>query len=140
VDLPAGPIPGEPDAVADVLAVALVEQLDQQLAGAQGTRVATLDYWDDPTDVYPVDLVGRGRLSISVAGAAGTSARLRLWSPQTRSVFGAASKLEVARSTTVGAKQRLSYLVPPGGSGRYYVQLSMTRAGSGTYTLRWAKR
>ena len=111
-----------------------------RLAGAQGTRVATLDYWDDPTDVYPVDLVGRGRLSISVAGAAGTSARLRLWSPQTRSVFGAASKLEVARSTTVGAKQRLSYLVPPGGSGRYYVQLSMTRAGSGTYTLRWAKR
>jgi hypothetical protein len=66
--------------------------------------------------------------------------RLRLWSPQTRSVFGAASKLEVARSKGVGAKQSLSYLVPPGGSGRYYVQLSMVRAGAGPYTLRWTKR
>jgi hypothetical protein len=111
-----------------------------RLAGVKGKRVATMDYWDDPTDVYPVDLVERRRLSITVAGAAGTSMRLRLWSPQTRSVFGAAKKLEVARSNGIGAKQSLSYLVPLGASGRYYVQLSMVRAGAGAYTLRWTKR
>ena len=111
-----------------------------RIGGARGKRVATIDYWDDPTDVYPVDLAERRRFSISMAGVAGRSTRLRLWGPQTRSVFGAASKLEVARSKRVGAKQQLSYLVPPGGSGRYYLQLAMVRAGAGPYTLRWAKR
>ena len=111
-----------------------------RLSGARGTRTATLDYWDDPTDVYPIDLAARRRLSIALVGDVGASARLRLWSPQTRSVFGAASKLEVARSKQVGEKQRLWYLVPAGESGRYYLQVTMTRPGAGAYILNWAKR
>jgi hypothetical protein len=111
-----------------------------RLAGVRGTRAATVDYWDDQTDVYPIDLTARRRLSITLAGDLGTSVRLRLWSPQTRSVFGAASKLEVARSTQTGAKQRLRYLVPAGASGRYYLQVTMSRPGAEAYTLRWTKR
>ena len=111
-----------------------------RLSGARGTRAATLDYWDDQTDVYPIDLVARRRLSISLVGDVGTSAQLRLWSPQTRSVFGVVSKLGVARSKQVGEKQRLRYLVPAGESGRYYLQVTMTRPGAGAYILNWAKR
>jgi len=111
-----------------------------RLTGTRGTRAATLDYWDDQTDVYPIDLTARRRVSIALAGDAGTSVRLRLWSPQTRSVFGAASKLEVARSKQVGAKQRLRYSAPAGESGRYYLQVTMTRPGAGAYILNWAKR
>jgi subtilisin family serine protease len=110
------------------------------LAGARGRRVATVDYWDDRTDVYPVDLAARRRFSITLSGTVGPSVHLSLWSPQTRSVYGAANKLEVAGSTRFGAKQRLSYLVPAGESGRYYLQVTMTRPGSGAYTLSWTKR
>jgi subtilisin family serine protease len=112
-----------------------------RLAAARGRRVATVDYWDDRTDVYPVDLAAGRRLSVSLAGTVGTSTRLRLWSPQTRSVSGGRDeKLEVAASTRVGAKQRLVYVVPAGKRGRYYLQISMTRPGSGAYALRWSKR
>ena len=111
-----------------------------RLAGARGNRVATLDYWDDQTDVYPIELTARRRLSISLAGDVGTSVRLRLWSPQTRSVFGSASTLEVARSKQVGVKQRLRYFVPAGEGGRYYVQVAMSRPDAGAYTLNWVKR
>jgi subtilisin family serine protease len=111
-----------------------------RLAGARGQRTATVDYWDDPTDVYPVNLPARRRFSISLAGEVGTSVNLHLWSPQTRSVFGAANKLEVAHSARVGAKQRLSYLVPADERGRYYLQVTMTRPGAGAYTLSWTKR
>ena len=66
--------------------------------------------------------------------------RLRIWSPQTRSVFGSASTLEVARSKQVGVKQRLRYFVPAGEGGRYYVQVAMSRPDAGAYTLNWVKR
>jgi len=111
-----------------------------RLAGAQGKRVATVDYWDDQTDVYPVDLAAHRRFSVSLSGSVGRSVQLRLWSPQTRSIFGAANKLEVAHSTRVGATQRLSYLVPARENGRYYLQITMTRPGSGAYALSWTKR
>jgi subtilisin family serine protease len=111
-----------------------------RLAGARGTRTATVDFWDDQTDVYPVDLGARRRFSVSLAGAVGASVHLRLWSPQTRSVFGAVKKLKVASSKRVGAKQRLSYLVAAGKGGRYYLQVTIVRPGAGAYTLSWAKR
>jgi hypothetical protein len=112
-----------------------------RLAGTSGKVAATLDYWDDETDIYPVDLPARRRLSISVAGAAGTSLGLRLWSPQTRSIAGASIKeLTVARTTAAGAKQRFTYVVPARKGGRYYVQVAISKPGAGAYTLRWTRR
>jgi subtilisin family serine protease len=112
-----------------------------RLSGARGQRNATIDYWDDQTDVYPVDLTARRRFSASVAGPAGTSFRLRLWSPRTRTVYGASSrKLEVVHSTRTGAKTGLTYVVPAARGGRYYLQVTIQRAGAGAYTLRWTRR
>jgi serine protease len=112
-----------------------------RLAGARGELTATVDYWDDQTDVYAVEIPGRRRLSVSVAGAAGTTVNLRLWSPQTRSVFGAsARRLSVARASRPGARQRISYAPPAGKGGRYYLQMTITKPGAGRYTLSWTKR
>ena len=114
-------------------------QTTARLTGVRGKLGATLDFWDDPTDVYPVDLTGGARLRLSVAGPA--AATVRLWSPQTRTVFGAAvRKLQVASSRLVGANQGLGYVVPAAKGGRYYVQVTLQRPGAGAYTLRWAKR
>ncbi len=110
-----------------------------RIAGAHGKLTATLDYWDDQTDVYAVNLAARTRLVVSLAGATAAQAGLRLWSPQTRSVFGASNKLSVARSTRVGAAQRLSYVVPVAKSGRYHLQVKIARPGTGLYTLSWKK-
>jgi subtilisin family serine protease len=111
-----------------------------RLAGTRGSLTATVDYWDDQTDVYAVDIVSRRRFTISLAGAAGTTLNLRLWSPQTRSIYGFPSqKFSVARSMRVGAIQRLSYVVPAAKGGRYYVQVRIAKPGSGAYTLNWTK-
>jgi subtilisin family serine protease len=110
-----------------------------RLTGVRGRLAATVDYWDDPTDIYPVDLAGGARLRLSVAGPAAPS--VRLWSPQTHTVYGASvRKLEVASSKPIGAAQRLGYAVPAGKGGRYYVQVKLQRPGGGAYTLRWARR
>jgi subtilisin family serine protease len=111
-----------------------------RLAGASGQLTATVDYWDDQTDVYALDLPAGGRVTVSLAGAAGTTEQLRLWSPQTRTIFGVSSgKLSVAHSTGAGARQRLSYLVRAAKGGRYYLQVRIARPGSGAYTLSWTK-
>ena len=110
---------------------------ETHLAHARGKLTAAVDYWDDQTDVYPVDLVARRRVTISLSGAAGL--RLKLWSPQTQSVFGASRTLQVARSTVTGARQRLSYAVPAGKGGRYYLQVRIVRPGATGYTLSWRR-
>jgi subtilisin family serine protease len=111
-----------------------------RLAGTRGKLSATVDYWDDQTDIYAADLVAGRRLTVSLAGAAGTTEQLRLWSPQTRTIFGVSSrKLSVARSTRAGARQRLSYVVPAAKGGRYYLQVKIARPGADSYTLSWTK-
>src|SRR5262249_40895161 len=84
-----------------------------RLTGARGKLAATVDYWDDPSDIYPVELAGGAHLRLSVNGLAAAS--MRLWSPQTRTVYGAsAQKLALASSRQVGGAQRLGYAVPAG--------------------------
>jgi subtilisin family serine protease len=111
-----------------------------RLAKPRGSLAATLDYWDDPNDVYPVDLAARRRLSISAVGPTGTALSLHLWSPRTSSIVGASSKVDVAKTATAGARARLTYLVPAGKSGRYYLQVAISKPGAASYTLSWARR
>jgi subtilisin family serine protease len=111
------------------------------LPGARGRLAATVDYWDDRSDVYPIELRGQGRVSVSVLGAVAPSARIRLWSPETRSIYLAGEKrIAVATSERVDDRQRLTFTVPTGEGGRYYAQVVLARPSSGPYTLRWSKR
>ena len=75
---------------------------------ARDSVAATLDYWDDQTDVYPIDLVARRRLTVSLSGS--------LWGRPRGSPLEPADaerlrrrerRSQLARSTRVGATQRL---------------------------------
>ena len=111
-----------------------------RLKGGRGKLTATLDFWDDQTDVYAVDLRARRRLSLSVAGAAGTIIHLRLWSPQATSVFAPSSrKLSVAHAARPGSRQGFSYVPAAGKGGRYYLQVTIATPGAGRYTLSWKR-
>jgi subtilisin family serine protease len=110
-----------------------------RLRGARGTIAATIDYWDDPTDVYALQVAGGRRLTVSLAGAAETSLQLVLWSPRTRTLLGASRRLAVARSAAQGPRQRIAYAVPRGKGGRYYVQVRVSAPGGGPYSLHWVE-
>ncbi len=105
--------------------------------GPPRTIGASLDYWDDPIDVYSIKLLkGRHvyvRLSPSVRRAIG----LVLWNPGTASVEGEAAVPpdRAATAVAVGGQQRLAYLVPK--TGTYYVEVRFVPPAQGrlTYTL-----
>ena len=109
------------------------------LLAPDGGLTATLDFWDDPSDVYPVELVARRRLTVSLSGLLARAARIDLWGPRTRTVSGVSSTRALARSSRVGATQRLSYVPPAENGGRYYVQVSVPRPASGEYLLSWKR-
>ena len=109
------------------------------LVARRGALTATLDFWDDPSDVYPVDLVARRRLTVSLSGPLAGSARVALWGPRTRTVSGVSDTRALARSKRVGVTQRMSYVAAKGNGGRYYVQILARRPLSGSYTLSWRR-
>jgi Subtilase family len=103
-----------------------------------GTHVvidATLDYYDDPVDVYRVALVGHQKLTATLSGTwAGAKVNLVLWRPKTTTLVDANTvKLRAAQSIARGATQRLTFTAP--GRGWYYVEANVTAPGSGGYTL-----
>ncbi len=97
------------------------------LGGRKPALTATLDYWDDPLDVYRVKLARGQRLHALVrAQWAGAAVGLSLWSGRT-----------VAQALHPGKTQRLSYRARK--AGWYYVELRVRRPGGGRYGLRMAK-
>jgi hypothetical protein len=106
-----------------------------KLWGAHGSRVsATVDFWDDQTDVYSLKVQAGQLVTATVTGAPGTHAFL--WRPGTRSVEGLLAEAQgrkLASSARRGASERLSFRARE--SGWYYVQVKIERAGNGPYSL-----
>jgi hypothetical protein len=103
--------------------------------------VATLDYWDDPVDVYRVRARPRQRLTLGVRGPGRADTDISLWKPGTRTVAGVAPSIlrrRVAAAEGPGATKHLSYRAPAG--GWYYAEVKLGSAGFGPYTLSIAKR
>jgi len=102
---------------------------------------ATLDFWDDPTDVYKT-FVRRGqRLTVTLAGPRGADTNLLLWKPGTKRVEGLAPSVQrqrAARSARPGPRERLSYRAPA--AGWYYVQVRISSRDAGAYRLAFTKR
>jgi subtilisin family serine protease len=96
------------------------------LFGRKPSVTATLDFWDDPVDVYRVRLARGERLNV-VAHAhwAGASVGLSLWHEQT-----------VAQTLHAGKTQRLSFRAKK--AGKYFVQLR-DLGGAGRYLLELSK-
>jgi subtilisin family serine protease len=106
--------------------------------GKQRTINAMLDYYEDQVDVYRIALSGHERLSVKLdAGWQGANVSLFLWRPGTTRVDTQAAKLRAAQSVVPGAVQRLQFTAP--GPGWYYVEVKVTSAGSGPYTLTLTK-
>ncbi len=95
---------------------------------------ATLDFWDDQSDVYAIRLKRGQPVFISVRGPADTDTNLILWHPRTRHVDDLASLQLVARqSARPGPREYLPYTAPK--TGMYYVQVKLGSRGSGKYKL-----
>jgi hypothetical protein len=95
---------------------------------------ATLDFWDDQSDVYAIRLRRRQPVYISVRGPGGTDTNLILWKPRTKHVDDLASLSLVARqSARPGPGENLRYRALE--TGTYYVQVKLGSRGSGKYKL-----
>ena len=113
------------------------------LYGSRGGRVdATIDFWDDQSDVYRVFLRSGQRLFASLSGRAG--AKLSLWRPGTTTVEGLSLRVQrqrIMQSRTRGTQERLAFRAPrKRGRGWYYVQVKLGVPGTGPYTLAYTKR
>jgi len=114
--------------------------LAKTLWGAGGKVDATLDYYDDPVDVYRVQLRAHQKLTASLtAGWTGASVALELWRPGTSKVDVASQvrKLRAAQSAAAGAHQQFHFVAPK--AGWYYVEAKTNSPGSGAYCLKLQK-
>ncbi len=100
---------------------------------------ATLDYWDDPVDVYRVRLRAGQTLTAALDGPGNVQTELSLWDSSTPSVDAtgpAAARHLLAASSQLSRTQRVVAAVPR--SGFYLVAVRAATPGDGSYTLRIA--
>jgi len=102
----------------------------RKLWGRRPAFDATLDFWDDPVDVYHVRLVRGERLHVRFAARwSNAKVGLTLLRPGAKSL----SKGRVAGTARPGKTQRLSYRTPH--TGWYEVRLRVEHHGGGRYAL-----
>jgi subtilisin family serine protease len=110
--------------------------------GPPRTISASLDYWDDPIDVYSIDLQKGRHVYVRLSPSARRSIGLVLWNPGTPTVEGQAAVLpdRAATAVPVGGQQRIAFLVPK--TGTYYLEVEFVPPAQGrvSYTLAVATR
>jgi hypothetical protein len=110
-----------------------------RLWGPRGSRVtATIDFWDDQTDVYSLYVRAGQQVNATLTGIPGT--RAFLWRPGTKSVEGLLAEAQgrkLASSARRGRDERLTFRARE--RGLHYVQVKIARAGTGLYTLNVVK-
>jgi serine protease len=91
--------------------------------GPPRTITASLDYWDDPIDVYSINLRKGHHVYVRLSPSVRRSIGLVLWNPGTPTVQGEAAVLpdRAATAVAVGGQQRLAFLVPK--TGTYYLEV-----------------
>lgn len=110
------------------------------LSGVSGTLRATLDFWDDQSDVYRIRLRQGQKLFAVLSGPEGTDTVLALWKPETEHVDDLrAQGMRLRSSARVGFVEKLSYRAPR--TAFYYLQVKIQVAagGAGSYKLQFAK-
>jgi hypothetical protein len=95
--------------------------------GRSGHIEATLDYWDDPLDVYSVFLRRGEALTVGLDGTPGTETTLQVTRRRTISV----------RASESGAVHQLDLVAPA--DGWYDLRVRLDTEGYGAYTLRFTK-
>jgi subtilisin family serine protease len=98
---------------------------------------ATLDWWDDPTDVYRVYLRRGQGIAATVRSNKNIDPSLILWKPGLRKLADARSDLRARRSIHApGVPERVTYRAFR--NGWYYVQVKLARPAIGSYRIRLA--
>ena len=103
---------------------------------------ATLDWWDDPNDVYRIHLVRGQRLSVLVAAVANAvgpkvDPSIVLWKPGLHALADARSDLRARRSIhPAGAPERIRFKAHR--TAWYTLQVRLARPGFGPYRIRLA--
>ena len=107
------------------------------LYGAQRRVSATVDFWDNPIDVYRVYLRRGQAISATLEGGSATA--LSLWNPGTITVSGAgASRRNLAvRAGGNGSLKRLAYTARQ--AGWYYLDVAASAPSFTAYTLAFTK-
>jgi subtilisin family serine protease len=107
--------------------------------GKHATLAATLDYYDDPVDVYRVALGPHEHLAAKVAASwPGARVSLTLWKPGTMRVDTAQStSLRVVQSAAPTTSQHIAFTAKS--RGWYYVEVKVSTPAYGPYTLTLAK-
>jgi SpoIID/LytB domain protein len=111
-----------------------------RLWGSASVVRATVDYWDDPVDVYAVRVRVGQRLSVRLHGPGVKGLQLALWKPGTAHVSGPSQLLASKRllqSLRAGPRQSFGYRAPV--AGWYLVEVKTASPCAGGYTLRIAK-
>jgi subtilisin family serine protease len=102
----------------------------RKLWGRRPASDATLDFWDDPVDVYRVRLTRGERVHVRFAARwSNAKVRLTLLRPGAKSVV----KGRVATTARAGKTQRLPYRASH--TGWYEVRLRIEHHGGGRYSL-----
>jgi subtilisin family serine protease len=96
--------------------------------GKRDTITATIDYWDDPVDVYRIALAKQERLHAGLTGATGLL--LELWRPKTVHVDRPSSRSLLATQSTTGT---LTFRAPA--QGFYYLEVRAPAPASTGYKL-----
>ena len=103
--------------------------------GPPHTISASLDFWDDPTDVYSIRLEKGRELFARLSASSHTG--LWLWKPGTLHIAGTGMHPSdhVATATAAGGQKRLAYVVPA--TGTYYLDVHFVPPAKGhvAYTL-----
>ena len=110
--------------------------------GPPRTIAASVDFWDDPIDVYSLPLQKGRHLYVRLSASTRSAVSLVLWKPGTQRVEGLSAHAvnKAATALTVGGQQRLAYVVPATGS--YYLEVKFVPPARArvTYTLAVATR
>jgi subtilisin family serine protease len=93
--------------------------------GALRGLTATLDYWDDPVDVYSIKLAKGEEIFARLGRATAAPTSLSLWKPGTTHVGSTRGLLpdRAALSSSVTGQQRLGYVAPA--PGVYYLEVKI---------------
>jgi hypothetical protein len=97
-----------------------------RLWGAERTIAASVDPWDDPTDVYAVQLAAGQRLDVRLGRPPGTNVRLSFWDPATKTVLDPHSP-DLLRSVETDGPAHLAWRAPE--RGWYLVVVATTGDG-----------
>jgi SpoIID/LytB domain protein len=111
-----------------------------RLWGRASAVRATVDYWDDPVDVYAVKVRAGQRLAVKLNGPGVKGLQLALWKPGTQHVTGspqAVASQRLLQSLRAGPSQSFSYRTRT--AGWYLVEVKTASPCAGAYSLRITK-